>query len=66
LVPIRTGPTTRGKKNVATLGKTPNKDKITIEDITPNEEISNFKENISSMKMDMCDLGEIYRIYEAC
>jgi hypothetical protein len=53
-------PATRGKKNVATPGKNPNKDGIIVEDITPKEEISKFKEDISSMKRDMCDLrGDI-------
>ena len=57
------GPTTRGKKNVVTPGKPPDKEGITVEDITPNEEISKFKEDISSMNMDMCDLrGDILDI----
>lgn len=39
-----TGPATRGKKNVVTPGKTPNKDGETIKDITHNEEINKVKE----------------------
>ena len=63
MVSIMTGPATRGKKNVVTPGKTPDKDGVTIEDINPNEEISKVKEEISSMKMDMCDLrGDISNI----
>ena len=43
-----TGHATRGKKNVVTPRKNPDKDGETIEDVTHNEEINKVKEYISS------------------
>ena len=50
-----TGPSTRGKKNATTLGKSSDQDWEAIEDSNPNEELSKFKEEV---KRDMCDLQE--------
>lgn len=58
-----TGPTTRGKKNVVTPRKSPDKDEVTIEDTNPNEEIIKVKEDTSLVKMEMCGLrGDISNI----
>lgn len=46
-------PSTRGKKNATTPGKSSDQDWEATEDSNPNEELSKFKEEV---KRDMCDL----------
>ena len=51
------GPSTRGKRNATTLGKSSNQDWEATEDSNPNEELSKVKEEV---KKDVCDLqGDI-------
>ena len=51
---------TRGKKNSTTPRKSFDQDWETTKDSKPNEELSNFKEEV---KKDMCDLrGDISEI----
>ena len=51
------GPSTRGKKNATTPGKSSDQDWEATEDNIPNKELSKFKEEV---KKDMCDLrGDI-------
>ena len=50
-----TGPSTRGKKNATTLGKSSDQDWEATEDSNSNQELSKFKEEV---KRDLCDLQE--------